>query len=281
MVTLLKGLKPLAKPVSQGHAPNPPVNSGEEVTATSSPPQTKPANLSKPVVGGFKFLKRGPEADKLMQHEERKQELRNQAKERDAIRRYWIPAGGQGCITFLDGDLKDGVLDIPFAYEHQELMNGHRRNWFVCIQEEEKCPLCEGGSIAQYVGFLTVIDHSEFKGRDGKVYKDQIRLFAAKKDTIKLLQGYASKRGGLRGCKFDVVRVGDKSANVGSAFDFTDKTTMAQIKQNYPQGHTPINYEQYLQLLYQPAAELTKLGFGSASAPIGSEAPPPADGYDV
>ena len=274
MVILLKGKKPPEAPTPSPVAAKP---------IAAPPAATKPAVMSKPNApsSGFKFLKRGAEAEKLMQQEEKKQEMRNSARERDQIRRYWIPAGGTGCITFLDGNLKDGVLDIPYAYEHQELLNGHRRNWFVCLQEEEPCPLCEGGSASQYVGYLTVIDHSEFKGRDNKVYKDQVRLFAAKKETIKLLQGYAAKRGGLRGCKFDVVRVGDKSANVGSAFDFTDKSTDAQLKQAFPQTHLPINYEQYLQLLYQPADELRKLGFGSMKAPMGSEAPPPEDGYDV
>jgi hypothetical protein len=279
MVTLLKGLKPPMKPAAAPAATQPPA-------ATVASPvapivvSTKPAIITKPNGGGLKFLKRGAEAQALMQQEEKKAEMRAAARDRDQIRRYWIPAGGNGCVTFLDGNLKDGVLDIPYYYEHQELLNGHRRNWFVCTQDEEPCPLCEGGSNAQYVGLLTVIDHSEFTGKDNKVYKDQVRLFAAKKDTIKLLQTYAVKRGGLRGCKFDVVRVGDKSANVGSGFDFTEKYSDAQLKQMYKEASNPINYEQYLTLLYQPAEELRKLGFGSMSKPIGSETAP-AEGYEV
>jgi hypothetical protein len=174
------------------------------------------------------------------------------------------------------------------------MMNGHRRNWFVCTQDEEPCPICEaasGGDRSQYVGYLTVIDHSEFKGRDNTVYKDQVRLFAAKKDTVKLLQGYAVKRGGLRGCKFDVVRVGDKSASVGSGFDYTEKYTDDQLFQMYGkvkvktlvngkpaekiEDHSkPINYDWYLETIYQPADELRKLGFGSLGGPIGSEQGP-------
>lgn len=281
MIQLLKGLKPLSKPAAAPVATPAPVQQPQPATVA-----TKPAVINKPngaaTIGGFKFLKRGAEASKLMEQEEKKAEMRMQARERNQVRRYWIPAGGTGCITFLDGNLKDGVLDIPYAYEHQELLGGHRRNWFLCLQEEEPCPLCEGGSIAQYVGYLTVIDHSEYtSSKDQKTYKDQVRLFAAKKETIKLLQGYAVKRGGLRGCKFDVVRVGDKSASVGSAFDFTEKYTDVQLKQMFPQSYQPLNYDQYMQLLYQPADELRKLGFGSMNKPIGSEQAPGAEGYDV
>jgi hypothetical protein len=291
MIVLVKPKKPAAAPAPAAATPPAPPAQKTAVAAASAPAKA-PAAPAKAAGGGFKFLKRGSEAQKLMQEEETKAAVRAQMRERDQVRRYWLPAGGQGAVTFLDGNLKDGVLDIPYAYEHQVLMNGHRRNWFLCTQEEEPCPICEaassGGERAQYVGYLTVIDHSEFKGRDGKVYKDQVRLFAAKKDTVKLLQTMAVKRGGLRGCRFDVARVGDKSASVGSAFDFTEKFSDAQLKQMYKDSATPINYETYTQLLYQPADELRKLGFGSLSGPIGSEKGAGADegngdaeGYDV
>jgi hypothetical protein len=289
-------IKPKAKPVVAAPPPPPPPATPKAAgfvkkpTAQVSTPAQAGANLTK---SGFKFLKRGGEAQKIMAQEEKKAEIRaaQRAMQAQIPRRYWIPAGGTGCVTFLDGDLKDGVLDIPYCWEHQVMMNGHRRNWFVCTQDEEPCPICEaasGGDRSQYVGYLTVIDHSEWKSKDNVVYKDQVRLFAAKKDTVKLLQGYAVKRGGLRGCKFDVVRVGDKSASVGSGFDFTEKYTDAQLQQMYGKikvkvlennkpvekivDHSkPINYDWYLETIYQPAEELRKLGFGSLGGPIGSE----------
>jgi hypothetical protein len=288
-------IKPKAKPVVAAPPPPPPATPKaagfvKKPTAQVNTPAQAGANLAK---SGFKFLKRGGEAQKIMAQEEKKAEIRaaQRAMQAQIPRRYWIPAGGTGCVTFLDGDLKDGVLDIPYCWEHQVMMNGHRRNWFVCTQDEEPCPICEaasGGDRSQYVGYLTVIDHSEWKSKDNVVYKDQVRLFAAKKDTVKLLQGYAVKRGGLRGCKFDVVRVGDKSASVGSGFDFTEKYTDAQLQQMYGKikvkvlennkpvekivDHSkPINYDWYLETIYQPAEELRKLGFGSLGGPIGSE----------
>jgi hypothetical protein len=289
MIVLVKP-KPVQKQAQPAEATPTATPTEKTPVAAAAHVAMHPSHAKKPGMG---FLKRGAEAQKLMAQEDHKAAVRAQLRESNSVRRYWIPAGGSGDITFLDGNLKDGVLDIPYAYEHQVLMNGHRRNWFLCTQEQEPCPICEaassGGERAQYVGYLTVIDHSEYKvksGKDaGKVMKDQVRLFAAKKDTIKLLQQYAVKRGGLRGCRFDVSRVGDKSAGVGSAFDFTSKMTEAELKKAFGEKATPINYEEYTMLLYQPAEELRKLGFGSLSGPIGSEKGAGGDdggeGYDV
>lgn len=241
-----------------------------------------PKAAAKP--SGLSFLKRGKEAQKIAEQEEKKAEQRG----KDNIFRFWIPKDGAGNITFLDGNLTDGILDIPFYHEHQVNMNGNWMNWFICTQDEEPCPICEGGSTSSYVGILTVIDHSEYKAKDGSIKKDTVKLFVAKRDTIKLLQKYAVKRNGLRGCTFEVGRTGDKSPAVGSSFDFTEKLTEAQLIAKYkPQNpkevdrSKAVNYEDYLAKLYQPASELRKLGFGSSEGPVGSEAGADAEGYNV
>lgn len=269
MATILnKGFKPkpaalTSAPVAAAAAPTPP--------APAAPVKTlqKPAPQASAPTGGMKFLKRGAAAQQVMAQEEKSAEMRSKSN----IFRFWVPKDGAGCITFLDGDLKDGVLDIPFYHEHNVNMNGNWNNHFICTQDEEPCPICEGGSGPSYVGIFTVIDHSEYVSKkDNKTHKDNVKLFVAKRDTIKLLQTYATKRGGLRGCKFDVVRVGDKAPAVGSGFDFTEKLTPAQLHSLYKEKAVPTNYDQYLAGLYQPASELRKLGFGSAMAPIGAEA---------
>jgi hypothetical protein len=298
MVVLLK--KKAAVPPAVAPAAAPATPTQKTAVATAAHVAANPGHAAKP--GGFKFLKRGQEAQRIMNEEEAKAAVRQQMRE-NTVRRYWMPAGGTGDITFLDGNLKDGVLDIPYAYEHNVLMNGHRRNWFLCTQEEEPCPICEaassGGERAQYVGYLTIINHKPWKDKKGVTHQDVVELFAAKKDTVKLLQTLAVKRGGLRGCRFDVARVGDKSASVGSAFDFTEKLTEAQLKQKYGKVKVgdkfvdisqPINYENYTQMLYQPAQQLRELGFGTLGGPIGSEkgagggdseGGDAGDGYDV
>lgn len=261
--------KPAPKPI--GAKPAAPAQSA------AAPAKVAPAaSTAKP---GLSFLKRGAAAVAEMDKEEKRIEMSR----KDKVFRFYLPDGGKGDITFLDGNLKDGILDVPYYYEHKQFMNGRHDNFFICTQDEEPCPICEGGGTASYVGILTVIDHSEFTSkRDNKVYKDTIKLFVAKRDTIKLLQEMAVKRGGLRGCRFDVSRHGDKSPNVGSAFDFTQKFTEAELKQMFPpiksyDGKSmidrtqPINYEAYLIEQYQPAKELRKLGFGAANAPVGAE----------
>lgn len=242
-------------------------------------PQSKPAAPSKPSAGGgLSFLKKGKAAQETFAKEEHKAEMK--AKNSNVFR-FYVPVGNDSAITFLDGNLVDGVLDIPFYYEHQVNLNGSWMNWFICTQDEEPCPICEGGQNAGYVGVMTVIDHSSYTSKkDGKTYKDQVRLFVAKRDTIKLLQKLAAKRGGsLAGCRFDVTRTGDKSPPVGTNFDFVDKSTPEQIAKLYGADKKAINYEEYLGSLYLPAKELRKMGFGSMTPPVGSESSSEAD-YD-
>lgn len=218
------------------------------------------------------FVKRGAVAKEAMENEERKT--------KGGIGRFWIPKDKTGSITFLDGDLVDGILDIPFLYEHNVNMNGSWFNWFICTQDSEPCPICEGGGKPYYAGFLTVIDHSEYVSKkDGLTHKDNLKLFVAKRETIKQLQMMAAKRGGLRGCTFDVARTGDKSASVGNVFDFTEKLTEQQLAAKYKPKNdknvvdksVPIDYTKLFTEGYMPAKELRKLGFGSMSGPVGGE----------
>jgi len=211
---------------------------------------------------GVKFMKKGKEAQKEIE----KQDALAAQKSSDTVFRFWLPVGGETAITFLDGDLdEDGLLDVGMYYEHQVYMNGDWRNWFVCTADEEPCPICEGGDKPSLVGAFTVIDHSEYESK-GKHYKDQVRLFVAKRDTVKKLQKIATKRGGLAGCRFDVSRTGDKSPNVGDMFDFTDKRPLSEVLEQY-NVDGPLDYEKHI--IYRPAADLRKLGFGTV--PVGAE----------
>lgn len=259
-------LKPKIKPsVMPGKAPAPAAEAPEpspapapKATAQAAATTTKPK---------LSFIKRGAEAKAAMAQEERKVELR-----KNQLYRFWLPSDASTSITFLDGQLSDGILDIPYFHEHQVQLNGSWKNWFICTQDEEPCPICEGGLSASYVGIFTIIDHSKYtSSRDNKVHKDEPKLFVAKRDTIKLLQLAAQKRGGLRGCTFDVSRVGEKAPGVGSAFDFTEKLTEQQLVAKYKERAKPVDYDKYLAATYQSADELRKLGFGVMGKPVGGE----------
>ncbi len=217
------------------------------------------------------FLKKGTAAHK----EIAKQDKIMEEKKKNNVYRFWLPEDKETQITFLDGNLNDdGLIDVTMYYEHQVHMNGNWRNWFVCIGEDEPCPICEGGDTASLVGAFTIIDHTPYTDKNGKDHKDEIKLFVAKRDTIKLLQKKATKHEGLAGVKFDVSRTGDKSPNVGSSFDFVDKTPVAQLIKKYKlQTKGPLNYGEVI--IYRNAKELKELGFGSVG--VGGEADTSSD----
>jgi hypothetical protein len=212
-------------------------------------------------------MKKGQEAHKAFAEEEAKAEAK--AAQSQQVRRFWMPPNGEASLTFLDGDLDaDGALDIPMYREHQVFMNGNWRNWFVCIADDEVCPICQSNLESDLVGVFTVIDHSEFTSKkSGKVFKDQKRLFVAKRNTLKILQKIATKRKGLAGATFDVSRSGDKVAAVGDMFDFTEKRTLKAIKALYEDAEV-VNYEE--EIKYLSRDELLKLGFGAEM--VGQEA---------
>lgn len=202
----------------------------------------------------LKFLKKGSDAQAELKKAEAQTEARKAAS--GAAQRFWIPEGGSGSITFLDGDLNEqGMLDVPVFREHQLEMNGHWRNWFACTHENEPCPICEDGNQPSLVAVMSVIDHSEYKDREGKLHKDQKRLYVCKRDTLRLLTTKAVKKGGLTGWRVDVGRIGDKSANVGNDFDFVEKTDVTE---------KPFNYDEVI--TYLTGDQLRELGFGKKSA---------------
>lgn len=193
--------------------------------------------------------------------------------------RFWIEPEESGAITFIDGDLtKEGILDCFMYREHQLFMGGSWRNWFPCTSEQEPCPICETGDDPSLVGVFTIIDHREFKGKKA-VYKDNQKLFVAKRGTLKILQQSATKRGGLAGATFDVTRSSADKANVGDVFDFTEKNEIAVLRKKFVRKNkdgkpetvfVPADYEE--EIKYFPADELRKMGFGKGP-PIGGEGP--------
>jgi hypothetical protein len=225
------------------------------------------------------WMKKGAESAAAIKQADVESEIKKEQNQR--MWRFYLKEGKEARITFVDGDLTpEGLLDIVTFKEHQIFMNGSWQNWFPCTNAEEPCPICESGDEPSLVGALTVIDHSESTSKDGtKKYKDQKRLFVAKRETLKLLQTLGAKRGGLAGCTFDAMRIGERAANVGSTFDFIEKQSLADLNAKYPtkdaKGNpielfTPADYEKEIQ--YRTAKELRALGFGSAN-PIGAEVP--------
>lgn len=210
------------------------------------------------------WMMAGKKAAHAFDEEEKKAEQKKA--ESSKLFRFFLKPGEGAEITFVDGDLDDdGVLMAPIYREHRLHINGSWNNHFVCTSDEELCPICEGGDEPSLVATFTVIVHTPYKGKN-KVYKDVKKLLIAKRNTYKMLQKIATKRGGLAGCTFDVSREGDKDAAVGGLFDFSEKHTLEELAAHYKDADfTPANYEE--ELPYVSAKELREQGFGGPGTP--------------
>lgn len=121
---------------------------------------------------------------------------------------------------------------------------------------------------------MTVIDHSEYRAKNGKVYKDDIKLFPMKRNSPAwgIVQRQLERRGSLRGCRFLVERHGDKSPAVGNSFEFVEQhPDIDSLPQplNYGEILEPKNQqdlEKLLQIIHgeavQPEDQLGNNGWG-------------------
>jgi hypothetical protein len=212
------------------------------------------------------FLKKGKQARKEASVVDAQRKARD---EEHKVFRFYVPRGQERRITFLDGDLdSDGELVMTAYYEHNLYMNGRWNNFFVCTgNEDEPCPICEEGKMPAMVAVFTIIDHSEYTDRNGKTHKNQVKLLVAKRQTQKLLEYQAAKRGGLAGITFDVARIDeDQSAAVGTSFDFVEKNEVDKILKKFKAE--VLDYEDVIN--YKTPAELRSMGFGKPSK-IGDE----------
>ena len=139
---------------------------------------------------------------------------------------------------------------------------------YPCTQETEACPICENGDTPSLVYAFTVLDHREYKDKNGKLHANVKKLYICKKETFKRLQMKAEKNNGIDGVTFDVSRIGEKSASVGSDYDVVGKFTVAQIAEGCDMDVSdlaPFDYGDNVCIRYYPAAELRKMGFGVGS----------------
>lgn len=221
------------------------------------------------------FLKKGAEAQAFLNSEEAKAEQRKE--EAGKMFRFYIGkdhVGEDFRITFLDGDLTpDGsMIDCPMWSEHTVFHQGKWQNFIPPNPKDEPDPIQEQtGKDPALVFGLTIIDHSEYKSKDGKKsYKDERRLFVGKRGSYHQLLKYAQKRGGLAGCTFEVSRTTDEKPNVGDMFEFVEKRSLDELKKLYGDKVAPADWEN--ELKYWSRDELIKLGFGNG-AKVGGAGP--------
>lgn len=252
-----------AAPVTQAA---PPVETPAKTTTTPA----KAAEPAKKTGGVFKMFK-GKEAQEQIANADKQAELKKQ--EQGKLWRYWMAPDSERQISFMDGDLdEDGLLNCDMFNEHTVKINGDFEQ-FICTAATTGgyCPICDrGDSPPALVGVFTVCDHTPHtvqKGNNaGKIIVNTRKLFVAKRETVKQLQKIAVKRGGLTGCTFDVTRGNDRTASVGTQFDFVSKMSLPEIMAKYgivtkeDEQFGPADYAH--ELTYRTPEELIELGIG-------------------
>jgi hypothetical protein len=228
----------------------------------------------------LQWLKKGADSAAIAKKEEAEAQKRKD--ETGKMWRFYLKEKEEASITFVDGGLSpEGFLLPPRFYEHNMYLNGSWNNLFVCPEKTnpesgEKCPLCESGDRPSMVALFTVIDHRTFQSKSDstKSFTNSPKLLAAKSITFELLNKIALKRGGLAGATFDVSRIGDKAASVGSMFDFTEKRDAEVLKKLFTKTvkdekgqektvsvYEAANYENEIE--YRTGDQLRELGFGN------------------
>lgn len=197
-----------------------------------------------------------------------------QRKTGDKVFRFWMKPGSDTQITVVDsavlnlippGETQAAKVPAPFIYfEYNLNINGSWKNWFtkpLVVVNGKVSPtelheddlLGRAGQRASECAVLTVIDHTQWKDRNGNLHKDELKLYVMKtaSDTYAAMMKLAGKfDGNLRGLKLDVSRPNDpKSPSVGSVLQPAD---FAQPKVSLADDVQPFNY---LVELAPPSAE--------------------------
>ncbi len=221
------------------------------------------------------FLKRGKAAKTLLVKEQKAAKIRDIQRE-NQVYRFYVKAGGERTITFLDGGLdEDGDMEAICFYEHGINNAALKYPKYVCINDPANgsdCPLCNMGNDPYFVTVFTVLVHGTWHSKkDKKDYNGQIQLFVAKQGVANKLRLKAVKYGGLKGATFDVTRSNADAFNVGDDFDYMRKEDMKTLKKSFPDCKVaPLDYDKSIQVF--SADELIQMGFGEKSTAVGSEA---------
>ena len=232
------------------------------------------------------WMKTGAASANLAKQEASEKSL--QQEQKGLLWRFSLKDKEEARITFVDGDLSpEGFLIPPRYYEHHLQVNGQWGHFFVCPEKTmpeagHKCPICAQGEKPALVALFTIIDHREFTTKTGKKLSNQKRLLVAKPVSMEMLTKIAVKRGGLAGATFDVTRMGDKSAAIGSMFDFVEKNPIATLQATFTEEvdfngmkktqtlFSPADYER--EIVFRTPEELLKAGVGST--PMGGTLTP-------
>lgn len=190
--------------------------------------------------------------------------------------RFWVPVGETREIIIVD--------ERPdfFAYEHNIKLNGKWGNTFLCIDEWDSCPICSEVGPSYYGMFLTIIDLTPFKDRNGVEHEFSRKLMVVKPSQHKKFLRDAERRGSLRGAIYECSRDGPKDPAVGNDIQFLEDIPEEELLENYISewtdkegkvhteniGEAPINYEE---MFGEPPTNEELRAIVGGTAPSGSK----------
>ena len=127
------------------------------------------------------------------------------------------------------------------VHEYNPKLNGSWTNWFTSPKSDPNYSDMEsamttinkhlGGKYRDYyVGYFTVVDCTEWKSKDGKKNRYELKFFPAKMGSLKLLQSRIEDFGGIAGKAINVRRTDEeKSPAVGNVFDMEKEIDMDKL----------------------------------------------------
>jgi len=139
--------------------------------------------------------------------------------------RLWIAPGNSKEIVWVD----DSAVCI---YEHNPKMDGNYRNWMTCMQgvyDEVVCCQRLGPKSRYYVGYLTVVDMSEWLDGRGNSHQYELRLIQLKLRQLKKFRRKMEDRGVMKGTKWVLTREDSSSPTCGDDWDYQRDIEMKKL----------------------------------------------------
>jgi len=188
------------------------------------------------------------------------EEQREQAKIEQGSKsapRFWMDPGDTKTIIFLD--------DSDFCiYEHHLKIGGKWGNFFTCLRgmdakNPKPCPFCLSGNKRQFSSFVTIIDCTGYKDKQGKEHKYIRKLFPMTTTTLDKFIAKRNKKTSLVGAVWEVSRTSDRAPKVGDDWEHKGEADLDKdTKLHYKSAkdnllHPPEPYD-YLKL-FEPLTE--------------------------
>jgi hypothetical protein len=161
-------------------------------------------------------------------------EAENQAKQYGSFtREFFLKSGDEAIIRVLD----DAPVNI-----RDHFIKGENK-WVTCTGDTS-CPICATGNKAQNHFIFQVIDKREYVSpKDGKTYKDQVKLWRVGIKLLRLLKLKSNKAGPLSTYDIEVSKLGE-GQQVSYNIDVVISTL--NTPPEIPEGQEKYNLEEVL-----------------------------------